>query len=379
MSEQISDRLRSKIPLIMKIWQERATESIDPVRHLEVFALRDSIPEYLTQLADALSTSIDRTATRIKLDQKASLRTSQRHGQVRSESLNYTIDQLIFEYHLLRQVIFEVLESDCVISITEREIILGSIEQAVNDAATEFSLRLNGQTYELKSALMELDAFSYSVSHDLRAPLRSLDGFSELLLEKHSQVLDDEAKGYLERIRNNSQKMAQLIDDLLILSRVGRTELIREKIDVSFIANHIMKRMKKLEPNRNIETQIMSNCVAQADLGLMRIVLENLISNAWKYTSKVDHAKVCIGCETLEDQIVYFVKDNGVGFEMEQADELFKAFHRLHSVKDYPGTGIGLATVKRIVDSHGGKIWVESEPGKGSEFKFTLGSANDQK
>jgi light-regulated signal transduction histidine kinase (bacteriophytochrome) len=377
MNLSISERLKSNIPTIMSLWQERATKQIGSVRQLEILALRDSIPEYLTQLADALSTTIDRTAARNLFDREASSRIGHKHGQTRSESLIYTIDQLIYEYHILRQVIFEVLEKEAPISQTEREVIICSIEQAVNDAATEFSNRLNGQTLELKTALMELDAFSYSVSHDLRAPLRSMDGFSELLLQKHSNVLDDEAKGYLERIRSNSQKMAQLIDDLLVLSRVGRTELIREKVDISFIANHIINRMKRLEPNRIIETSISDQCTAIADLGLMRIVLENLISNAWKYTSKIDGAKITVGCTPSKDGTVYYVRDNGIGFEMIHADQLFKAFHRLHSVKEYPGTGIGLATVKRIVEGHGGKIWVESGPGKGSVFKFTLGIAND--
>jgi light-regulated signal transduction histidine kinase (bacteriophytochrome) len=378
MNLSISDRLKSNIPVIMSQWQDRALKQIASVRQMDVLVLRDSIPEYLMQLASALSTTIDRTAARIIFDKEASARTGHKHGQTRSESFNYTIDQLIFEYHILRQVIFEVLEKESPISQTEREVIICSIEQAVNDAATEFSNRLNGQTLELKTALMELDAFSYSVSHDLRAPLRSMDGFSELLLEKHADVLDEEAKGYLERIRSNSQKMAQLIDDLLILSRVGRAELIREKVDVSFIANHIIKRMKRLEPTRVVESNVSEHCTALADLGLMRIVLENLISNAWKYTSKIESAKISVGCESSAEGTVYFVKDNGIGFEMIHADQLFKAFHRLHSVKEYPGTGIGLATVKRIIDSHGGRVWVDSGPGKGSTFKFTLGIANDE-
>lgn len=383
MTSSISERLKRQIPEIMKIWQERAIKEIKGVRDFEILALRDSIPEYLSLLADALSKTIDRTTARNIFDLNARTVTSQKHGLERVSTLSYTIDQLIFEYHILRQVTCDVLEREALLTPVEREIIVCSIEQAVNDAATEFSNRLNGQTAELKAANLELDAFSYSVSHDLRAPLRSMDGFSELLLEKYSDVLDNEAKGYLERIRNNSQKMAQLIDDLLILSRVGRTELIREQIDISFIANHILKRMKHLDPARNVQTHVAKNCVALADLGLIRIVLENLISNAWKYSSKNPLAKISVGCEKSQidqlEEIVYFVQDNGIGFEMSHADQLFKAFHRLHTVKEYPGTGIGLATVKRIIDSHGGRVWVESSPGSGSIFKFTLGQANVSK
>lgn len=374
MSKSVSERLKANIPEIMSSWQARAMNEIEGVRDFEVLALRDSIPEYLSQMADALSTKIDRTEARKVLDREASARVGQRHGQLRAETPNYTINQLIMEYHILRQVVFDVLEKEEVLNPTQRELIICSIEQAVNDAATEFSDRLNGQTKELKEANLELDAFSYSVSHDLRAPLRSMDGFSDLLLEKYSLKLNDEAKGYLERIRVNSQKMAQLIDDLLILSKVGRTELIREQVDISFTANHIIKRMMRLGPDRVVKFEVAPACTAMADLGLMRILMENLISNAWKYTSQKPVTKISVGCESGSDGKVFFVKDNGIGFDMAYADELFKAFHRLHSVKEYPGTGIGLATVKRIVDRHGGKVWVESFPDQGTTFKFTLGT-----
>ncbi len=218
----------------------------------------------------------------------------------------------------------------------------------------------------------ELEAFSYSVSHDLRAPLRSIDGFSQALLEDYHDELDDDGKDYLERVRAASQRMAQLIDDLLDLSRVTRSNLHKETIDLSEIAHSIVDSLKEAKNQRKIDIKIREGVVAYGDSRLLRVILENLLSNAWKFTQKKPNAKIEFGIEQHEGEEVYFVKDNGDGFSMDYVDKLFGAFQRLHSMNEFEGNGIGLATVQRIINRHGGRVWAYGEPGNGATFYFTL-------
>jgi PAS domain S-box-containing protein len=226
---------------------------------------------------------------------------------------------------------------------------------------------------QLKKAYEELESFSYSVSHDLRAPLRSMDGFSDILLTTASEKLDEKSKGYLTRIRESSQRMARLIDDLLNLSRLSREPLNLKTVQLSDLAQKHVAELRKTQPARNVEVVIQPGLKAQADPSLIQVVIENLISNAWKYSSKVEHAKIEFGSiVNSSGGTEFYVRDNGAGFDMGYKDKLFGAFQRLHGVNDFPGTGIGLATVKRIVHRHGGDVWVEGEVGKGATFYFTL-------
>lgn len=236
--------------------------------------------------------------------------------------------------------------------------------------AWELAERLEVDNLALAAVNRELEAFSYSVSHDLRTPLRSIDGFSLALVEDHADALDAEGRRYLERIRSAAQRMGQLIDDLLGLARVTRSELRLQTVDVSDLANSVISA---LEPDHAVAWQVQPGLIAAADSRLLRIVLENLLGNAAKFTARTKDARVTVGSRWDQDGPVYFVRDNGAGFDMEHAGRLFGAFQRLHAAEDYAGTGVGLATVQRIVNRHGGRIWAEAAPGQGATFFFTLG------
>jgi light-regulated signal transduction histidine kinase (bacteriophytochrome) len=226
---------------------------------------------------------------------------------------------------------------------------------------------------ELKQVNAELEAFSYSVSHDLRAPLRTVDGFSHILLEDYAGALDETGRDYLQRVRRGCQRMGQLIDDLLRLSRVVRHEFRFEPVDLAVLARGIVEGLRLAEPQRTVEVVVAESLPARGDPGLLRAALENLIGNAWKFSSKVPAARIEFGAEPRDGRPVYFVRDNGAGFDMAYTGKLFGAFQRMHSQEEFPGTGVGLATVQRIVVRHGGRIWAESAVGRGATFYFTLG------
>lgn len=225
---------------------------------------------------------------------------------------------------------------------------------------------------QLRQANQELESFSYSVSHDLRAPLRAIDGFSQALLEDYAEQLDASGKGYLLRVRAATQRMGVLIDDLLNLSRVTRAEMHRERIDLSHLANTIAGELRSSQPERNVDFAVPPALQAQGDARLVRVVLENLIGNSWKFTSKREHARIEIGASQSNGRPVFFVRDNGAGFDQAHAGQLFGAFQRLHGVSEFPGTGIGLATVQRIIHRHGGEVWAEGVVEKGATIYFTL-------
>jgi PAS domain S-box-containing protein len=231
---------------------------------------------------------------------------------------------------------------------------------------------LRGRTTELEIANQELEAFSYSVSHDLRAPLRGLDGFSQALLEDYGDKVGSDGKKLLQRIRAGSQRMGQLIDDLLNLSRVSRGELRREPVDLSGLAGNVVDELRTSDPQRDVTLRISEGLKAEGDPRLLRVVLENLLGNAWKYTSRQPHATIEFGLHRDNGHSSFFVRDDGVGFDMQYVDKLFAPFQRLHGMTEFPGTGIGLATVQRVIHRHGGRIWVQAEVNKGATFHFTL-------
>jgi light-regulated signal transduction histidine kinase (bacteriophytochrome) len=231
---------------------------------------------------------------------------------------------------------------------------------------------LNRRALELEAANKELESFSYSVSHDLRAPLRAIDGFSLALLEDYADKLDPQGKDYLQRVRTASQRMAQLIDDILNLSRVTRYEMRRERVNMSELVRTIADELKKSEPEREVEFVITQGVIVEGDARLLHIALENLLTNAWKFTGKNQRARIEFGVKQLNGKSVCYVRDDGVGFDMAYATKLFGAFQRLHAVTEFPGTGIGLATMQRIIHRHGGRVWAEGEVGKGATFYFVL-------
>ncbi len=231
--------------------------------------------------------------------------------------------------------------------------------------------KLKEEKIKAETANRELEAFSYSVAHDLRAPLRSVDGFSQALLEDYADKVDEEGRRYLTRVRSCAQQMAQMIDDLLALSRVTRTEIRREPVDIGAIAREIAARLRESQPERRVEFIIPDALSVRGDRGLLTIALENLLGNAWKYSGKRELTRIEIGTSAPDNRTI-FVRDNGAGFDMAHASKLFGTFQRLHKASEFEGTGVGLATVQRIVQRHGGQIWAEAEVDRGATFYFTL-------
>jgi signal transduction histidine kinase len=245
-------------------------------------------------------------------------------------------------------------------------------DAALRRAHDELEQRVQRRTAELTAANTELESFSYSVSHDLRAPLRSIDGFSQALLEDYNDKLDAGGRDCLQRVRAATQRMSQLIDDMLNLSRVTRSAMRRERLDLSALAKSVAEDVRKADPERRVEFSIGDGLVAEADSGLMRVVMENLLGNAWKYTSHHSRARIEFGASPHNGGHAFFVRDDGAGFDPRYAGRLFGAFQRLHDSKEFPGSGVGLATVQRIIRRHGGQIWAEGAVGKGATFYFTL-------
>ena len=232
--------------------------------------------------------------------------------------------------------------------------------------------RITERTAELEAVNKELESFSYSVAHDLRGPLRSLDGFSQILLEDYNGQLDTQGKDYLLRVRSGAQRMAQLIDDLLRLSRVTRGEIRREAVDLSGAARSVVTELQKTQPERQLDIRIEDGMVVHGDGRLLRLVLENLIGNAWKFTSKHPRATIEFGVTERDGRPAYFVRDDGAGFDMAYADKLFGPFQRLHGPAEFSGTGIGLATVQRIIHRHGGRVWAEGGVETGATIYFMV-------
>lgn len=247
-------------------------------------------------------------------------------------------------------------------------------EEEIRRLAADLERRVDLRTEQLEATNRELESFAYSISHDLRAPLRALDGFSEILLQDYSEVLDDTARGYLRRIKGAANHMAGLMDGLLQLSRLNREELALQRVDLGDIATAIVAELRERDPGRDVVVDIAPDLVAEADLKLMHAVLGNLLGNAWKFTSRHDRAHIRVGVAQTDRGRAFSVEDDGAGFDMRYAANLFGAFQRLHTPDQFEGTGIGLATVKRIVHRHGGEVWAEGKVEEGAVFCFTLES-----
>jgi light-regulated signal transduction histidine kinase (bacteriophytochrome) len=266
------------------------------------------------------------------------------------------------------------LDSDTLVRVLRYAIERKGAEEEIIRLNAHLEQRVALRTAELVALNKELESFSYSVSHDLRAPLRRIDGFTQALEEDYADKVDAVGKQHLERIRLASQRMGQLIDDLINLSRVTRAEMCRRPVDLTAMAETIVTELLAMNPDHHVTWKIAEGLVAQGDPNLLRVVLENLLNNAWKYTRKRSGVRIELGVTVHEGDQAFFVRDNGAGFNMAFAENLFAPFQRFHDDSEFEGTGIGLATVQRIIHRHGGRVWAESEVNQGATFYFTVGA-----
>lgn len=283
---------------------------------------------------------------------------------LRRNGEQFPIEASISQTTVGKQRMFTVILRD----VTERL----RAEQEIRELNEALEERVRRRTAELEASNMELESFSYSVSHDLRAPLRVIDGWSHVLLDDYGSQLDGQATEYLNRVRAATKRMSQLIDDLLTLAQVTRSEMKRIDVDLSQLARERAQELQRADPRRSVEFVITPGLITEGDPGLLAVAIQNLLENAWKFTAKQPAARIEFGAETNSGKPVYFVRDNGAGFDMAYADRLFSAFQRLHRPAEFPGTGIGLATVLRIIRRHGGRVWAEGAEGCGATFRFTL-------
>jgi two-component system sensor histidine kinase/response regulator len=285
-------------------------------------------------------------------------------------AVDYLIKPVVPEFVRSKVAVFVELAKKSELLRRQTQLLAESEQAALELAETRAEL-----VRDLEHKNRELESFSYAVSHDLRAPLRRIDCFSRAILESQSDKLDESGRRYLDRVREASQQMSQLIDDVLYLSRVTRADLREQDVDLSSLAQLILTRLQESEPARKVEVKIRPGVVVTGDGQLLRIALENLCENAWKFTSKQAESRIEFGVTQASGEPTYFVRDNGAGFNMTYVDRLFGPFQRLHAHGDFPGSGIGLATVQRIIHRHGGRVWAEGLVGQGATFQFTLGRA----
>jgi two-component system, sensor histidine kinase and response regulator len=285
-------------------------------------------------------------------------------------AVDYLLKPVVPEFVRSKVAVFVELAKKNALLLRQAQLLRQGEQEARDLAETRAEL-----VRDLEHKNRELESFSYAVSHDLRAPLRRIDAFGRAVEETQAERLDESGRHFLARVREASQQMMQLIDDVLYLSRVTRTELREQEVDLSALVALLLDRMREAEPARSVELKIRPGVVVRGDGQLLRIALENLLANAWKFTANESAARLEFGLTQVGGEAAYFVRDNGAGFDMAYADRLFAPFQRLHRTGEFPGTGIGLATVQRIIHRHGGRVWAEGLVGQGATFYFTISRA----
>lgn len=357
---ETSSRLRRDADKILKLWESRAIKEIPAAVHLESLALRNSLPEYLELLADALSTTIDRTHARATADRMESQRVGRLHGSERASSRNYTIDQLISEYHLLRQVVCDVLEEEAPLIPVEREVIVTSIEQAVSDASTQFSEQLR----DIQKS------FTDALAHDLRGPITTAKSASQLIL-RHPEDVDHSIR-FASRISSSMDRLDAMIHNLLDASRIragGRLPLDFATCDLDLIARQVVDEANFSNGNR-LTMLSSGECLGYWSEGGLRRMIENLTTNAAKYGA--EDKPVTVEVTQTQDTATLRVHNEGNPIAAGERDILFEQFRRARSAESKIGWGLGLTVVKGIAEAHDGTVDVESEPGKGTTFTVTL-------
>jgi signal transduction histidine kinase len=360
MQNQTSNRLKNKTSEIMTIWEARVSQEVLASRHLKTLALRDSIPEYLLHMADALSTTINRSAARNKLDKIEGTRVGRKHGKERAGSLNYTMDQMILEYHILRQVICDVLEEEQILTPVEREVIVGSIEQAVNDAASEFSETLRDIQEQL----------SHTLVHDLRTPITVAKASAQMILRRPDDV--DNCINKASRIVGNMDRIDNMIRDLLDASRIRAGQglpLEFNECDLDWIVREVAEELNSAHPDR-IKLVSSGQCQGYWNQNGLRRMLENLVNNALKYGH--EHAPVTIYLSQTAQTATIKVHNQGAAIASDERDILFQQYRRSRTIESEVGWGLGLTVVKGMVDAHQGSIEVQSEEGHGTSFTIDL-------
>ena len=335
--------------------------------------LRSSVGLIQTTHLRTIADSMEGEERRLLTSRTAQAKSSERNSEISiavALGLDILLIILMFRYFLRERLLRIAAQEDAErIAAARAEAERFATELVALNTTLEERVQL--RTAELETTNRELEAFSYSVSHDLRAPLRTIDGFSLALAEDYSEAVDAVGRDYIQRVRAGVQRMGGLIDALLQLSRITRAEIVREDFDLSELAESVTEHIREEDPARAIDFEIEGGLTANADPKLIRVALENLLGNAAKFTSKLPHATVAFGWDRAQD--AWFVRDNGAGFDMHYAGKLFNAFNRLHGDKDFKGSGIGLATVARVIHRHHGRIWADSTIDHGATFWFTLG------
>ncbi|HEY9014498.1 MAG TPA: response regulator [Gemmatimonadales bacterium] len=283
-------------------------------------------------------------------------------------AVDYLVKPVVPEFVRSKVAVFVELAKKNELLRRQAELLARSEQAALELAEARAEL-----VRDLEHKNRELESFSYAVSHDLRAPLRRIGSFSRAVLDSHGDRLDEDGRRYLTRVREASEQMSQLIDDVLYLSRVTRAELREQEVDLSELASMTLSRLQEADPGRTVEVKVRPGVIVDGDARLLRIAMENLLENAWKFTGRQPEPRIEFGVSNLSGEPTYFVRDNGAGFDMTYAGRLFGPFQRLHPQHEFPGSGIGLATVQRIIHRHGGRVWAEGLVGQGATFQFTLG------